>query len=134
MKRCIFPFLAAVALTCSVVRAASLEAPALTIHDAAEKKTSATVRTGGEIKIVLPAKAESGYMWQIIASDPRVLKPKGEVKLDPAAKAADGSVPWTITLVAQRPGRSVLQFVLVPATAKGEVIAVDSREVTVRVQ
>jgi predicted secreted protein len=107
----------------------------LITHEAADMKTAAAVRTGDQLKIVLPAKGDVGYAWQIIANDPRYLKPQGDVKpaADPKA-AAGGAVPWAITFTAQRPGRSTVRFIYAPANATGEVTPTDTREIVVTVR
>ena len=131
MKRIFLTSLAAVALLLTAARAV---VPDPVTHEATEKKSTVTIRTQGELKIVLPGKGEAGFEWQIISNDPRILKPLSDVKPVSAAKSAEGPVAWAITLVAQRPGRSVMRFLYARPTADNEATTTDSREVTVVVK
>jgi hypothetical protein len=131
MKRLVLSILAAAALLAGTARAAT---PEPVTHDATEKKTAVAVRVTGTLKIVLPAMNEPGHQWQIISNDPRILKPQGEVKPVTGAKAPDKPVPWEISFVAQRPGRSILRFVYVTSDKTDVATPDEMREVTVRVQ
>jgi len=131
MKRLVSAIIMGAALLAGMARAA---APEPVTHDASEKKTAVAVRVTGTLKIVLPAMTETGRQWQIISNDPRILKPQAEVKPVTGAKTPGQSVPWEITFVAQRPGRSIVRFVYVTADKTDLVTADETREVTVRVQ
>jgi hypothetical protein len=131
MKRIVFSFVIGAALLAGMARAAP---PEPITHDATEKKTSVTMRVTGTLKIVLPAMPEAGHHWEIISNDPRILRPQAEVKPVAGAKGADHTVPWEVTFVAQRPGRSILRFVYVTADKNDVATPDEMREITVRVQ
>jgi hypothetical protein len=134
MKRIVFACVAAALLATGSLRAAAAAGPEPITHEAAEKKSTVTVRLAGTLKIVLPTRSEAGFQWQIIANDPRIIKPNGDVKPAASGKTADGAAPWEVTFVAQRPGRSVVRFIWAKAGASEVASPDDVREVTVRVQ
>jgi len=131
MKHLVFAFVVAVALLAGTARAAT---PELTTHEATEKTSAITIRLAGTLKIVLPAMSKPGHEWQIMSNDPRVLKVQAALKPVDDAKAAGKAVPWEITFVAQRPGRSLLRFIYTTRSAADVATPDEIREITVRVQ
>jgi predicted secreted protein len=136
MKGSAFLLLAAAALLATPVHVRAKDTPLEpVIHQADDKKTTASLRTTGEIKIVLPATGEAGYEWQIIANDTRILKPTGALKFTADPKAAGKAGEWAVTFVAQRPGRSTLRFAYVHPSENGkDETPADVREVEVTVK
>ena len=75
-----------------------------------------------------------GHEWQIMSNDPRILRLLSELKPADDAKAAGKPVPWEITFLAQRRGRSLLRFVYTTKDPVDVATGSEIREVMVHVQ
>jgi hypothetical protein len=133
MKLRILLFVVASAvLTLPGARAA---APVVVTHVADAKKTSSTVRTTEQIKIVLPVPTDAppDYEWQNMSNDSRVLRLTSSPRLVTATEKT-AAATWSTTYVALRPGRSILRFVYVPKAENTVETSFDNREIIVNVR
>lgn len=137
-------------LAASLLMFQDLHAAAPTVIDtfvADAKKATVRVRITHTLRVVLPVPSPDlpNHEWQITSNDARFLRMTSSPK---PASAADrpGTKPdnksdipavsgpvWTVSLIALRPGRSILRLVYVRASNSGEEIPVDTREIVVTV-
>jgi len=91
----------------------------------AAKKASTSIRYGEQINVVLPA-AHTGYVWQIISNDERILRQTDALK-------AGLANTWSVSFLALKPGKSIVRFVCVQTSTSEEVEPIDRYDVTVKV-
>jgi hypothetical protein len=91
-----------------------------------ESQSAAIVHIGDEVRFVIPNDRGPGFVWQLVTNDPRALRQSS--KLAVAASAT------TVAFIAQRPSRSLIRFVCVPANGgkETEFVAYYQIAVTVR--
>jgi hypothetical protein len=91
-----------------------------------EPQSAVTVRLGDELRVVIPNDRGPGFAWQLVTNDPRALRQSSKL----AAKAETTSVAF----IAQRPSRSYLRFVCVPADSGKETEFVEAYQIAVTVR
>ncbi len=91
-----------------------------------EPQSAVTVHIGDELRVVIPNDRGPGFVWQLVTNDPRALRQSTKV----AAKAETTSVAF----IAQRPSRSYLRFVCIPANGGKETEFVEAYQIAVTVR
>ena len=91
-----------------------------------EKRTTASIRLGDELRFVLPAAPGPGFVWQIVTNDPRCMRQSGGLTGGPGATS--------VSFIAQRQSRSFIRFACVPATGAKEEELVDAYQILVTVR
>ncbi len=142
LKTLLLFILAGTLLTGAGARAA---APVVITHVADVTKTLATIRAAEQLRILLPAPANTpaDHEWQIISNDTRILRltssprpataAENAAVTEKAAPSAPGNV-WATTFLALRPGRSVVRLALVRAVNEGGETPLETREINVNVR
>jgi hypothetical protein len=92
----------------------------------------ATIRTGDEVRFVLPSDRGPSFVWQIVSNDPRYLRQSSGIIYKPGATEEQGTS--TASFIAQRPSRSFIRFAYVPAAGGKETELVDAYEIIVTVR
>lgn len=92
----------------------------------------ATIRTGDEVRFVLPAPNGPEFIWQIMSNDPRYLRQSGGLVYKPGATMEAGTS--SAAFIAQRPSRSFIRFAYVPAAGGKETELIDAYEILVTVR
>lgn len=100
--------------------------------DPTVSKAIATIRTGDEVRFVLPSADGPEFIWQIVSNDPRYLRQTGGIVYKPGATKEAGTS--TAAFIAQRPSRSFIRFAYVPDAGGKETEIVDAYEILVTVR
>ena len=78
-----------------------------------ERATDVQTATGCAVRVVLPGpEAGSGYAWEIVSNNTRVLEQMGPLRRIPGSGAQGSAATTTVSFFSLKPGRSVIRFCL----------------------